>query len=165
MSETPAVSLHRSTQRQSPLVRSLAIIATATVIGPPVGSIVVLLLMRVTIGVVREGTVLAEILQFESAFKEFILMGYFVGLLPALCFGVLFSISAFAFGRNSLLAAIAVSLLASLASPVMMGHIYKYGVPIAWAAELKPALLFGVAPAVVAAIVCWCITRRFHRSS
>jgi hypothetical protein len=146
-------------------VRSLAIIATAAVIGPPVGSIVVLLLTVVAIGV-REGSVFAEILTFGSAFREYIFMSYLVGLLPALCFGALFSISAVALGRNSLLAATAASLLASLASPVMIGHIARNGLRIASVREFAATvLLFAIAPSLVAAIVCWCITRPLHRRS
>jgi hypothetical protein len=142
-------------------LRALAIVMTAATIGPPVGGAVVLLLTLATIDV-RDGTVFAEILKFGPRFGEYIIQSYVIGLLPAFCFGILLCVSAFLFRWNSFRTAILISLLASMASPLMISEIAWNGLRIDLSRQL---VMFVVVPAVVAAAVCWCLTRPLHRGS
>jgi len=140
----------------------LAIIAVAILIGPLAGGIVVLLGLLITVPV-HKGTVLAGILAFGPEFGDFFLASYLFGVMPALCFGVLFCISAFRFGWNSLWAAIVVSLAASTTSPLALGQLWWWKGGRIDAKEVMFFVEMVLLPAVVAAIVCWALTQPLHR--
>ncbi len=141
--------------------RSLGIVATAILLGPPIGGIVV---VAPIIAGLWYGGGLAATPRLATGgvvafFLPFVVGSYLLGLLPALSFGILLCISAFWFRRNSVWAAGIIALAVAIAFPFLI-----------WSTTQRPSLaetletsLITIPAAFIAGVACWLLTKPLHR--
>jgi hypothetical protein len=122
------------------LARQIAAIAVFGIVGPPVGGVVAWAMMGAVGG---------------HSPEPFVSGSYGEGLLIALATGAIVAVAAW-FGRASWLVAVAAALLANAAFHVAT---LNPAVPDRIAALMDVAYVF-LPPSIVAALVCWWLTRR-----